>query len=91
MLRLRSGLYSVHVPAMGKVAKKMIETCVCCKAHKGKLEQTDIGDKFGLMVTKAEFGIFAATAIDILGPYNYQTVNVTSANQPKKAWILICV
>ena len=68
MLRLRSGFYGVHVPAMGKVVKKLIEACVCCKAPKGKLEQTDIGNKFRLMVTKAEFGIFAAVAIDILGP-----------------------
>ena len=91
MVRLRSGFYGVHVPSMGKVVKKLIETCVCCKAHKGKLEQTDIRNKFGLMVTKAEFGIFAAIAIDILGPYKYQTGNVTRANQPRKAWILICV
>ena len=91
MLRLRSGFYGVHVPAMGKVVKRLIEACVSCKARKGKLEQTNIGDKFGLMVTKAEFGIFAAIAIDKLGPYKYQTGNVTRANQPKKAWILICV
>ena len=66
MLRLRSGFYGVHVPAMGKVVKRLIEACVSCKARKGKLEQTNIGDKFGLMVTKAEFGIFVAIAIDIL-------------------------
>ena len=33
----------------------------------------------------------SAIAIDILGPYRYQTGNVTRANRPKKAWILICV
>ena len=43
------------------------------------------------MVTKAEFGLFAAIAIDILGPYHYHTCNVTRANQPRKCWILICV
>ena len=91
MLRMRSGFYGVHVAAMGKAVKRLIEACVSCKARKGKLEQTDIGDKFGLMVTKAEFGIFAAIAIDILGPYRYQTGNVTRANQPRKCWILICV
>ena len=51
----------------------------------------DIGNKFGLAVTKAEFGIFTAMAIDILGPYKYQVGNVTRANQPRKAWILIAV
>ena len=43
------------------------------------------------MVTKAEFGLFASIAIDILGPYRYQTGNVTRGNQPRKCWILIAV
>ena len=91
MLRMRSGFYGVHIPAMGKIVKKFIEGCVSCKSRVGKLEQTDIGNKFGLQVTRSEFGIFAAIAIDILGPYKYQTGNTTRSNQPRKAWILIAV
>ena len=91
MLRMRSGFYGVHIPAMGKIVKKLIEECVSCKSRVGKLEQTDIGNKFGLQVTRSEFGIFAAIAIDILGPYKYQTGHTTRNNQPRKAWILIAV
>ena len=47
MLRMCSGFYGVHVANMGKAVKRLIEACVSCKARKGKLEQTDNGDKFG--------------------------------------------
>ena len=90
-LKLRTGFFGTHIPATGKLVKKMIEACVSCKTHKARLEVTEIGNKFGLAVTRAEFGIFNAMALDILGPYRYQVGQVTRANQPRKCWILIVV
>ena len=91
ILRFRTGFFGTHVPATAKVVKKLIGQCVSCKCHKAKLEVTEIGDKFGLAVTRAEFGIFAAISIDILGPYKYQTGQITRANQPRKCWIMMAV
>ena len=91
LLKFRTGFFGTHVAAAAKVIKKLIGDCVSCKSHKARLEVTEIGDKFGLAVTRAVFGIFSAISIDILGPYRFKSGQLTRANQPRKCWILMAV
>ena len=91
VLRLRTGFYGCHIPAMSKLVKSIIDNCVICKKKQLQLQKVPIGDKFGAKNTQACHGLFHTIGLDILGPYRYKAGPVTRANQTRKAWALMVV
>ena len=88
---MRCGFYGVHITHAAKVIDRLIKSCVTCAKGRIKLNISQISEKWPLQFINSSYGLWTAVAIDILGPYMYQSGPLTRQNRSRKAWLLMLV
>ena len=86
VLRLRTGFFGCHIPAMSKMVKNMIDNCVVCKKKQLQLQKVPIGDKFGAKMCRGR-----PFPQNWTGYLSFKSGPTTRANQTRKAWALMVV
>ena len=91
LLKMKSGKFGVHLPAMSKIVRRLINNCTECRKQTQISSEAAVGNNYQLKHADMNHGLFSIIQLDIIGHYLVKFGPITRQHRLKKVWALTVV